>query len=188
MPPFSFLPSSLCASSAEILRRPCCAADTEPRHSGPHRSLDIKSSTGQRYKQTMQVFVPRRFCRRKTLALFQEIKRRIQLARACYNRFRRELDDTENPPLTLKVGMETLLYGRGIVGSLARSTSLSSERPTTIPPTDHWGPGPTTHRPPHSCRTPRPSRRHSRARALRGPYANEAFSLRGPYSGRPMSG
>ena len=46
-----------------------------------------------------------------------EIKRRIRLAWACYNRFKRELYDVEGALLTLKVRlpkvevMETLLYG-----------------------------------------------------------------------------
>ena len=47
-----------------------------------------------------------------------EIKRRILLAWACYNRFKRELYDMGDAPFTLKVRMlkaevmETLLYGR----------------------------------------------------------------------------
>ena len=46
-----------------------------------------------------------------------EVKRRIRLAWACYNRFKRELYDMEDAPFTLKVCtlkaevMETLLYG-----------------------------------------------------------------------------
>ena len=45
------------------------------------------------------------------------MKRRIRLAWACYNRFKRELYDMEDAPFTLKVRMlkaeviETLLYG-----------------------------------------------------------------------------
>ena len=46
-----------------------------------------------------------------------EVKRRIRLAWACFNRFKRELYDTEDAPFTLKVRMlkaevmVTLLYG-----------------------------------------------------------------------------
>ena len=48
--------------------------------------------------------------------IMPDMKRRIRLAWACYNRFKRELYDMEDAPFTLKVRMlkgevETLLYG-----------------------------------------------------------------------------
>ena len=49
--------------------------------------------------------------------IMPEVKRRIRLAWACHNRFKRELYDMEDAPFTLKVCMlkaevmETLLYG-----------------------------------------------------------------------------
>ena len=119
-----------------------------------------------------------------------EMKRRIQLAWACYNRFKRQLYDMEDVPLTLKVRIlkaevvETLPYG-------CVTWTLCQE---------HFAELRTAHhnlflqiigfqsrqRTDTSCRTPRLSRRHN-ARALRRPSANDAFSLRGSYNGRPMS-
>ena len=40
-----------------------------------------------------------------SVGMMPEITRRIRLARACYNRFKRELYDTEDAPFTLKVRM-----------------------------------------------------------------------------------
>ena len=111
------------------------------------------------------------------------MKRRIRLAWACYNRFKRELYDMEDAPFTLKVRMpkaevmETLLH-ECVTWTLGQEhSSLSSERHTT---TSSFGSlassadnALTT-----SCRTPRLSRRHN-ARALRRPSANDASSLRG---------
>ena len=118
--------------------------------------------------------------------IMPQMKRRTRLEWACYNRFKRELCDMEDAPLTLKVRMrkademETLLYGCMIwtlgqehVAELRRAHHNLFQRIIGFQR--------------RQCRTPRLSRRHN-ARALRRPSANDASSLRGPYSGRPMNG
>ena len=111
------------------------------------------------------------------------MKRRIRLAWACYNRFKRELYDMEDAPFTLKVRMpkaevmETLLH-ECVTWTLGQEhSSLSSERHTT---TSSFGSlassadnALTT-----SCRTSRLSIRHN-ARALRRPSAKRRLLFAG---------
>ena len=70
-----------------------------------------------RYVQTMQVLCPRGGDIDARADIMPEIKRRIQLARACYDPFRRELYDMQDALFTLQVHQvktevkETVLYG-----------------------------------------------------------------------------
>ena len=76
----------------------------------------VVDAAGQRYMQTMQ-FLYLAGLVDASADIMPEMKRRIRLAWACYNRFKRELYDMEDAPFTLKVRMlkaevmETLLYG-----------------------------------------------------------------------------
>ena len=90
-----------------LLRTPNQALRTSPL---------VIEAAGQRYKQTTQ-FLYLGGLIVANADIMPEIKRRIRLAWACYNRFKRELYDMEDAPFTLKVRMlkaevmETLLYG-----------------------------------------------------------------------------
>ena len=76
----------------------------------------VVKSAGQRYMQTMQ-FLYLGDLVDASADIMPEMNRRIRLAWACYNRFKRELYDMEDAPFTLTVRMlkaelmETLLYG-----------------------------------------------------------------------------
>ena len=74
----------------------------------------IVEAAGQRYMQTMEFLYLGGLVDAST-DIMPDMKRRIRLAWACYNRFKRELYDMEDAPFTLKVRMlkvkETLLYG-----------------------------------------------------------------------------
>ena len=76
----------------------------------------VIETAGQRYMQTMQ-FLYLGGLIDSNADIVPEIKRRIQLTWACYDRFKRELYDMEDAPFTLKVHllktevMEILLYG-----------------------------------------------------------------------------
>ena len=77
----------------------------------------VVEAAGQRYMQTMQ-FLHLDGVVDASADIMPEIKRRIRLAWACYNRFKLELYDMEDAPFTLKVRMlnkaevmEILLYG-----------------------------------------------------------------------------
>ena len=82
--------------------------------------------------------------------IMPEVKRRIRLAWACHNRFKRELYDMEDAPFTLKVCMlkaevmETLLYGC-VTSTLGQEHFRAPNGTPQPPPTDHWPPAPTTH-------------------------------------------
>ena len=95
----------------------------------------LVEAAGQRYMQTMQ-FLYLGGLIDANADITPEIKRRIRLAWACYDRFNRELYDTEDAPFVLKVRllktevMETLLYGC-VSWALGLGTSLNSERHTT---------------------------------------------------------
>ena len=90
-----------------LLRTPNQALRTSPL---------VIEAAGQRYRQTMQ-FLYLGGLVNASADIIPEIKRRIQLAWVCYNRFKRELYDMEAAPFALKVRMlkaevmETLLYG-----------------------------------------------------------------------------
>ena len=81
----------------------------------PTSSLVVEAA-GQRYMQTMQ-FVYLGELIDANADIMPGIKRRIRLAWACYDRFKRELYDMEDATLMLKVRllktevMETLPYG-----------------------------------------------------------------------------
>ena len=76
----------------------------------------VVEATGQRYMQTMQ-FLYQGGIVVANADIMPQIKRRIRLAWACYDCFKRELYDMEDAPFMLKVRllktevMETLLYG-----------------------------------------------------------------------------
>ena len=90
-----------------LLRTPNQALRTSP--------FVIKAS-GQRYMQKMQ-FMYLGGLIDATAHIMPEMKRRIRLAWAFYNRFKRQLHDMEGAPFILTVRlpntevMETLLYG-----------------------------------------------------------------------------
>ena len=68
------------------------------------------------HTKTMQFLHLGSLHRRKSADIMPTIKRRIRLAWACYDRFKRDLYDIEDAPFTLKVRllktevMETQLY------------------------------------------------------------------------------
>ena len=76
----------------------------------------VVEAAGQSYMQTIQFLYLGGLIDAKA-DIIPEIKRRIRLAWACYDRFKRELYDIEDAPFMLKVRllqtevMETLLYG-----------------------------------------------------------------------------
>ena len=87
--------------------------------------------------------------------LCQENKRRVRRAWACFDRFKLELYDMEIASSTLKVGVlksptlwETLLCGCE-VDSPRGEHRCAPLRAPQAPPSDHWLPSPTTHRPQH---------------------------------------
>ena len=90
-----------------LLRTPNQAIRTSPL---------VVEAAGQRYMQTTQ-FSYLGGLVNASADIMPEMIRRIRLAWACYNRFKRELHDMEDAPFTLKVPtlkaevMETLLYG-----------------------------------------------------------------------------
>ena len=61
-------------------------------------------AAGQNYKQTVQVLYPGGLVS-KTADNMPEIKRRVRIARACFDRFKLELYDMETASFTLKVCM-----------------------------------------------------------------------------------
>ena len=77
----------------------------------------VVEAAGKRCVQTMQFLYLGGLVDAKD-DIMPEMKRRIRLAWACYNRFKRELYDVEDGPFTLKMRilkaevMETLLYRR----------------------------------------------------------------------------
>ena len=90
-----------------LLRTPKQAPQTSPL---------VIEAVGQRYRQTMQFLYLRGLVVARS-DVMREITRRIRRAWACYNRFKWELYDMEDAPLTLKVRMlkaeviEALLFG-----------------------------------------------------------------------------
>ena len=108
----------------------------------------VVEAAGQRYMQTM-LFLYLGGLVDASADIMPEMKRRIRLAWACYNRFKRELYDMEDAPFTLKVRMlkaevmETLLYGC-VTWTLGQE-HFAELRTSQPPTTDHWLPAPTTH-------------------------------------------
>ena len=87
-----------------------------------------------------------------------EIKPRFRLAWACYDRFKRELYDIEEPPFMSQVRllktnvMETLLYGRVTWAlGLEQFAKLRTARHNLLLRTIKLS-APTAHRPPHVVR------------------------------------
>ena len=101
----------------------------------PTSPLLVKAA-GQRYMQTMQ-FLYLGGLIDANADIMPEIKRRIRLAWACYDRFNRELYDMEDAPFVLKVRllktevMETLLYGCVTWALRLEHFAKNSERHTT---------------------------------------------------------
>ena len=89
------------------------AADTEP--GTPDLTVRHRTS-GSEVKTADAVFVPERDLVDASAGIMSDIKRWIRIARACYNRGKRELYDMEAAPFTPKVRMleaemiETLRY------------------------------------------------------------------------------
>ena len=148
----------------------------------------VVEAAGQTYMQTMQfLYLGGLIDANDDIIL--EIKRRIRLAWACYDRFKRELCDMEGAPFMLKVPllktevMETLLYGcvTWTLG-LEHFVKLRTAHPKPLPTKGSLAfsadSAPTT-----ACLMPRLSRRHN-VRASRRLSANGASSLREPYIGR----
>ena len=77
-----------------LLRTPNQAIRTSPL---------VVEAAGQRYMQTMQFLCLGGLVDAST-DIMPKVKRRIRLAWACYNRFKRELYNMEDAPFTLKVG------------------------------------------------------------------------------------
>ena len=67
----------------------------------------VVEAVGQRYMQTMRFLYLGGLVDASADSM-PEMKRRIRLAWACYNRFKRELYDMEDAPFTLKVRMRTV--------------------------------------------------------------------------------
>ena len=169
-----------------LLRGPNQAPLTSP--------LGVEAA-GHGYKQTVQ-FVYLGDLNNEIADIMPDIKRRVRLARACFDRFKRELYDTKTASFMLKVDMlrsqvvETLLYGcwRWTLGveqfavlhrsncSTARTASSSFGSLTSV--ADN---APTT-----ACLMPRTSRLHN-ARAMRLLSANGVSFLRELYSGKDLS-
>ena len=84
-----------------------------------------------------------------------EIKRRIRLAWACYDRFKRELYDMEDAPFMFKARllntevMETLMYESVTWALGPEHFAKLRTAHHNLTPNDHWLSAPTAHRPPH---------------------------------------
>ena len=63
----------------------------------------VVEAAGKRYVQTMEFLYLGGLVDARA-DIMPEMKRRIRLAWACYNRFKRELYNMEDAPFTLKVG------------------------------------------------------------------------------------
>ena len=113
-------PTVRCFGFSEQQDTPCskrngdnASAHTQPGL--PTASLVVEAA-GQRYMETIQSLYLSGLIATNA-DIVPEIKRRIRLAWACYDRFKREVYDMEDAPFLLKVRllktevMETLLYG-----------------------------------------------------------------------------
>ena len=117
----------------------------------PTSPLAVEAA-GQRYIQAM-LFLYLGGLIDANADIMPEIKRRIRLTWACYDRFKRELCDMEDTPFMLKVRllntevMETLLY-RCVTWALGLQhiARLRTDPHNLLLSKDHWLSAPTAHR------------------------------------------